>query len=204
MKPVATEESSLLEGLRAGSRDAFREAVARYSGPMLATARAIAGPGRAEDVVQEAWLTVYQKIDGFEGRSGLATWLQRIVTNQAISVLRKFRREVTAADLPDAVDDAPDWFDREGNWSSPPPAWNVSSPEALLTADELQECIDKHIALMSDHQRTVLVMRDMQVLSFEEICAAVELSATNARVLLHRARLRLVDMINRFQETGTC
>jgi RNA polymerase sigma-70 factor, ECF subfamily len=200
---MASDEARLVDRLRARSREAFREAVERYSGSMLATARAIAGPAHAEDIVQDAWLVVFQKIDSFEGRSSLATWLHRIVTNRAISRLRETRHEVSQADLTDN-DEHPDWFDNQGNWTSPPPAWNASSPEALLTADELQECLDKHISLMPDNQRVVLVMRDMQVLSFDEICATLELSAANARVLLHRARLRLVDMINHFQETGTC
>lgn len=200
---MESDESRLIEGLRAQSREAFREAVTRYSGSMLAAARAIAGPAHAEDIVQDAWLTVFQKIDAFEGRSSLATWLHRIVTNGAISSLRKKRLEVAAADLP-GHDDSPDWFDSQGNWASPPPAWNASSPESLLTAEELQECLDKHMLLLPENQRAVLVMRDMQVLPFDEICTTLELSAANARVLLHRAHVRLVSMINTFQETGTC
>jgi RNA polymerase sigma-70 factor, ECF subfamily len=200
---MESDESQLIEGLRAQSRQAFREAVTRHSGSMLATARAIAGPALAEDIVQDAWLTVFQKIDAFEGRSSLATWLHRIVTNGAISSLRRKRPEIAATEL-SGHDDSSDWFDSQGNWISAPPAWHASSPEALLTADELQECLDKHVQLMPDSQRAVLVMRDMQLLPFDEICVALELSAANARVLLHRARLRLVSMINHFQETGAC
>lgn len=200
---MISDESKLVDDLCAKSGEAFRAAVAQFSGPMLATARAIAGTADAEDIVQEAWLTVYQKIDGFERRSSLATWLQRIVTNRALSRLRKGGREISQADLP-VHESGPDWFDAKGNWATAPPAWSASSPEALLTADELQECMDKHLLLMPEHQRAVLVMRDMQVLSFEEICATLELSTANARVLLHRARSRLMGMVNRFQESGTC
>jgi RNA polymerase sigma-70 factor, ECF subfamily len=197
------DESRLIDGLRVRCGDAFREAVIRFSGPMLATASAIAGAADAEDIVQDSWLTVYQKIDTFEDRSRLATWLHRIVTNRAISSLRKTGRERTATHLP-GHDGSPDWFDDQGNWASPPQTWNGSSPEALLTAGELQDCLDKHISLMPENQRVVLVMRDMQGLSFEEICATLELSAANARVLLHRGRSRLMEMIDRFQERGTC
>jgi RNA polymerase sigma-70 factor, ECF subfamily len=198
-----SDEPALVERLKDGSPAAFREAVQQFSGAMLATARAIAGPAHAEDIVQDAWLTVFRQIKGFEGRSSLATWLQRIVTNGAISHLRKYRREVSEVEL-GRGEDSPDWFDHRGRWSSPPPKWGATSPDELLTADELQDCLDKHIRMMPDNQRAVLVMRDMQVLGFEDICAALDLSSSNARVLLHRARIRLVEMINGFQETGRC
>jgi len=196
-------ETELIEGLRARSADAFREAVTRFSGPMLATARAIAGAAQAEDIVQDAWITVFRQIDGFQQRAALGTWLQRIVANRAISVIRKNRREISAADTA-GNDPAADWFDQRGEWASARPAWHANSPDALLTADELQDCLNKHLGEMPDNQRVVLVLRDIQGLDFESICEDLDISAANARVLLHRARLRLVKMIDHFEETGTC
>lgn len=196
-------EARLLQEMKAGTAGAFTRAVEKYSGPMLATARAIAGAAHAEDIVQDAWIKVFQQIGAFEGRSSLSTWIQRIVANRAISVLRKSGRELTNSDVSEAGDE-PDWFDHKGKWASAPPAWHTSSPDALLTADELQACLDTHLARMSDNQRAVLVMRDMQGLAFEEVGSILEISPANARVLLHRARLRLVEMINRFEETGEC
>lgn len=201
----AITEAELVEGLRAHSPAAFREAVTRYAGAMLATARAIVGAAQAEDVVQDAWLTVFRRIDGFEGRSSLGTWLQRIVANRAVSLLRRSGREINASDGPG--DEIPaDWFDAAGGWSkdATPPAWHTSSPDALLTADELQECLDKHLDAMPDAQRVVLVMRDMEGCEFDDICGALDVTTANVRVLLHRARLRLVKMVNHFEETGSC
>ena len=78
------DETLLIEGLRAGRRGSFQLAVTRYSGAMLATARAIAGPANAEDVVQDAWLTVFERVNSFEGRSSFKTWLQgRCLTTNA-------------------------------------------------------------------------------------------------------------------------
>lgn len=197
-------EAELVAGLKSGSRDAYREAIARHGGAMLAAARAIVGPSQAEDIVQEAWVTVFRKVHGFEQRASLATWLNRIVSNAAISHIRKSRREVLAADLARDEDPEPDWFDERGRWRSPPPNWGASSPEALLTASELEDCFDKHLIRMPERQRSVIVMRDMQDMPFEDICGTLEISLTNARVLLHRARLRLVEMVNHFQESGEC
>ncbi len=99
---------------------------------------------------------------------------------------------------------AADWFDPAGSWSEPPLAWDAASPEALLAAEALQECIDKHLLEMPDNQRSVLVLRDMQAMPFTEICNELNLTASNVRVLLHRARMRLMEMVNQFEETGTC
>jgi RNA polymerase sigma-70 factor, ECF subfamily len=197
-------EADLVAGLQSGSREAYRIAIARHGGAMMAAARAIVGPSQAEDIVQEAWVTVFRQVHKFEQRASLATWLNRIVSNAAISHLRKSRREVLEADLARDEEAEPDWFDREGKWRSPPPNWGASSPEALLTASELEDCFDKHLLGMPERQRSVLVMRDMEDLPFDDICGMLEISGPNARVLLHRARLRLVEMVNHFQETGEC
>lgn len=198
-------EAELLDALKSGEPDAFGRMVEAYTGPMLATARAIAGAAHAEDIVQDAWINIFQRIEGFEGRARLSTWVQRIVANRAISVLRKSGRELTNSDMcGDGEADDPDWFDHKGHWAAAPPEWHTSSPDALLTADELQACLDAHLARMPDNQRAVLVMRDMQGLAFEELSSILEISPGNARILLHRARLRLVDMVNRFEETGEC
>lgn len=200
-KPV--DEATLIAGLQAGDQEAYRVAVAKFSPRMLATARAIVGPSNADDVVQDAWVTVYRQIERFEQRSALATWLQRIVANGAISHLRRQKKQASSETNQEQPPDA-DWFDDRGRWVNPPVAWDTSTPEDLLTASDLQECIDKHIALMTDQQRHVLVMRDMQSQSFDDICNDLELSASNVRVLLHRGRNKLMKMVDHFQETGTC
>jgi RNA polymerase sigma-70 factor, ECF subfamily len=198
-----SDEISLVAGLRAGQREAFRFAVGRYSAQMLAAARAIVGPANAEDIVQDAWLTVFKQIDGFEHRAALGTWLQRIVSNRAISHLRAHAREVAPPVAEGSEPDA-DWFDSAGNWANPPRSWDMASPDDLLTAADLQDCIDKHLQLMPEAQREVIVMRDMQDQGFDEICNSLAVTTSNARVLLHRARLRLMKMVDHFQETGAC
>lgn len=193
----------LVSALQAGDRAAFEQAVIRYSPTMLATARAIVGAAHAEDIVQDAWIAVHRQITGFEQRAALGTWLNRIVSNRAISFLRAHAREVQQNARSDEEPDA-NWFDTQGRWTAPPRSWDAASPDDLLSADALQACIDKHLQLMPDSQRQVMVMRDMQEQSFDDICNDLGLTASNARVLLHRARLRLMKMVDHFQETGTC
>ncbi len=198
-----TDDPTLIAALRRGDSAAFRRAVAHYSPHMIAVARRVAGVDRAEDIVQEAWLVAFRKIDGFQERSSLRTWLHRIVTNLAISEIRRQSRELPAADAPlQDVDD--DWFDSRGHWASPVSDWGPGSPDEVLTAEELQTCIDKHLAEMPENQRLVITMRDLYLQDTEEICNELNLSASNVRVLLHRGRVRLMDMVNRFKETGSC
>jgi len=200
--PPATDRD-LIQRMRNGDRDAYREAVARYSPRMLGTARRIVGPDYAEDIVQDAWISVLNSLDGFEERAALGTWLVRITTNRAISHIRSNAREVNLDSTEDGGPYA-DWFDERGRWATPPSMWDAGSPDELLSAGQLQACIDKHLDMMPTSQRAVVIMRDVQQQSFEEICNDLSLSASNARVLLHRGRLRLLNMINGFQKTGAC
>lgn len=181
----------------------FRRAVAAYSPQMLATARRIVGGADAEDLVQESWLAAFRQISSFEGRSKLSTWLCRIVSNRAISSLRSKPKELSLdSDL--GSDPAANWFDETGHWVARPTLWDPGTPEQLLDATELQRCIDRHLDEMPDNQRRVLLLRDTHEKSFDEICNSTELSASNVRVMLHRGRLKLMAMVNHFQETGTC
>lgn len=198
-----SDEAALLARLRARDAAAFAQAVAIYGPRMLATARAICGPASAEDVVQDAWVTAFTRIDGFEGRARLGTWLQRIVVNGAITHLRA-RASRTASATGPSEEPFHGRFDDRGHWSAAPTQWHLDTPDALLSAAALQDCIDKTLAAMPDAQRAVLQLRDVDEVSFEEICNELALSPSNARVLLHRARTRLMQMVERFQETGTC
>jgi len=198
-----SDEAQLLAGMRSGDMRLFRQAVISYTPVMLATARRLVGSADADDVVQEAWLSAYQQIEGFEGRSKLSTWLCRIVSNTAISALRR-RKKDQSLDAIGAEDASSEWFDSAGHWSNTPGLWNPGSPQELLDATELQHCIDRHLDKMPDKQRQVVMLRDIQQSNFPDICNAVGLSASNVRVMLHRGRMKLLAMVNTFQETGTC
>jgi len=197
------DEKILLEGLSSGRTEAFQKAIEVYSGAMLATARSIAGSANAEDIVQDAWLTVFQRVDTFEQRASFRTWLQRIVANRAISHLRSHSREVSEV-VVDDESSMSDWFDTAGSWIEPPTRWHADSPDALLEAEELQNCLDKHLRILPENQQRVLMLRDIQQLALDDICNELDISASNARVLLHRGRTRLMDMVNHFKETGSC
>ncbi|AGI25500.1 putative sigma-70 factor, ECF subfamily protein [Pseudomonas sp. ATCC 13867] len=202
---MPTDDSELLSRLLAGDQQAFRTLVAAYQGAMRAVAIAIVGAAHADEVVQDAWLAAVRNLDGFQGRSSLKTWLLTITANTAKSRLRKVRRDVSLDDLPaphGSIDDSR--FAADGHWSPAPLAWHEDSPEALLAGEELRECLEKTLASLSELQRSVLLLRERQGLDLEAICNLLDVSLSNVRVLLHRARLKVFATLEHFEETGEC
>ncbi|MCY1335641.1 ECF RNA polymerase sigma-E factor [compost metagenome] len=198
-------DADLLPRLLAGEQGAFRELIGAYQSAMRAVAYAIVGQRYADEVVQDAWLAVVRNLDGFQQRSSLKTWLLTIVANAARSRLKQYRREVLLDDLPaphGTVGDAR--FADDGHWAARLPAWHEDSPEALLTEDELRECLEKTLLSLSEMQRGVLLLRERQGLELEEICNLLQISLSNVRVLLHRGRLKLFATLEHFEETGQC
>ena len=188
MQPV---ETSVVEALRAGDESAFRSLVREYGPSMLRVARMYVGSRAvAEEVVQEAWVAVLNGIGRFEGRSSLKTWIFRILTNIAKTRGQREGRTVPfsalASDEETAVD--PDRFAENGRWLAPPRSWG---PEERLLGGETREVVDGTIAALPPSQALVITMRDVEGFSAEETCNALDISETNQRVLLHRARSKV-------------
>lgn len=205
--PNNNYESLLIDQLIAGDEQAFCALINQHHGLMLTISRAIIGDAFAEDVVQDAWLAVHKHIGNFERRSSLKTWIITIVSNEAKSRLRREARQVSLEQLDD---DTPgsyldgNNFKTDGHWKNPIPHWDNESPEALLEEKQLQKCITKALSLLPPLQKAAFILRDMEEQSFEDICNILQISASNVRVLVHRARLALMQVIDHYQETGTC
>jgi RNA polymerase sigma-70 factor, ECF subfamily len=195
------DDHALVERLRAGDEEAFMDLVARWSPSMLRVARMyVPSQAVAEEVVQEAWLGVLTGIGRFEGRSSLRTWVFSILVNRARTRGERERRTVPFAALArdegegefNAVD--PARFVREGDavgaWAAPPVRW-WEEPERALDSAEAVERIESEIARLPETQRAVITMRDVLGMSSEDVRHALDLSETNQRVLLHRARSKV-------------
>lgn len=198
-------DSALIARLLAGEQKAFRELVATYQGAMRAVAFAIVGSRNADEVVQDAWLAVVRNLGGFQGRSSLKTWLLTITANTAKTRLKHNRREVLLDDLPGPHGSiGEERFADNGHWLLAPHAWHQDTPEALLTEEELRECLEITLTSLSELQSSVLLLRERQGLELEEICNLLQISLSNVRVLLHRARLKVFATLEHFEETGQC
>lgn len=198
------ESSAFLERLRGGDRDAFAALVGRYHNQLIATARSMLNPADAEEAVQDAWISAYNAMARFEGRSKLSTWLTRIVINEARMRLRRAGREINMQVDDEGRDALADRFKPGGHWLHPPSNWGSDAPDALLTSEELRHCMEKTLQSLPENQRLALELRDIQGLDFDDICNTLDVGASNVRVLLHRARTKLFALVDHFRETGEC
>lgn len=198
-----SSEAALLERIRAGDERVFSELVRSWGGVMLRLALVHVGSRAvAEEVVQEAWLTVLRDLDRFEGRSSLRTWVLGIVVNLARSRARAERRSTPVSlEAAEAVvdpgrfrpSDAPRWAD---HWALGPVPWGV--PDDDLLAGETRRVVFAAIAELPPAQREVLVLRDLAGLTAPETCNVLGLTDTNQRVLLHRARSRVRNALESY------
>lgn len=202
---IENNDQALLDGLRAGDNQAYVELIGRYHSKFLVIARSIIGDSFAEDVVQEAWSAIFRAIGKFEGRSRLSTWMIQIVCNEARSRLRREKRQIQLDDLePLLIAESDPRFDVTGHWQSPPNRWELATPELMLEESELQRCLEHCLSVLPEQQKAVFLMREIEQLELDAIATLLSLSHGNTRVLLHRARLRLLDTVDHYQETGEC
>lgn len=194
-----------LKLLQAQDQDAFAQLVKHHHRQMIHIARSIIGDAQAEEVVQEAWISIHRNLVKFEGRSSLKTWMFTIVSNGAKTRLRKESRQVLFADVESSMAALPeDLFGSDGKWSKPPSKWDVDSPDQLLAESQLQDCIEKTTQSLPEQQKAVFLLREIEQQEMDEVRNILNLTDSNVRVLLHRARVKLMQVIDRYQETGIC
>ena len=198
-------ESELVTRLRAGDEQAFTALVDRYHAALRRLARTfVSTDAAADEVVQDTWVVVLDGIGKFEERSSFKTWLFRILVNRARTKGTREARTVPASSLPtdddrDAPAVDPARFDQRGMWSAPPTRWDANTPEKLVLRQELVVALDHAIRELPERQRTVVVLRDVLGWTSDEVCNVLELEETNQRVLLHRARSRLREMLEDYR-----
>ena len=183
----------LIQRLRAGDEQAFVVLVRRYHESMIGLASSFV-PSRAvaEEVVQDTWMGVVRGIGNFEGRSSLRTWLFRILVNRARTAGTRERRSVAIGDAEPAVD--PSRFDEAGAWLSPPEQW-IEEADDRLRSGKLAGRVRSVIEELPARQREVVTLRDVEGLSSDEVCHVLEITDGNQRVLLHRGRSRVRQVL---------
>jgi RNA polymerase sigma-70 factor, ECF subfamily len=187
------EEAELVARLRSGDEEAFRFLVERYHNALLRLAQTMV-PTRAvaEEVVQDTWLGLVRGINRFEGRSSLRTWLFHVLVNRARSTGARERRPTMGITAGPSVD--PSRFGPNGAWADPPVPWPDDVDDRIV-ARQLAERIRPKIDELPEMQRQVVLLRDVEGMSAEEVCDLLGLTEGNQRVLLHRGRSRLRSMV---------
>lgn len=197
--PLFEDEQVLIDALLAGDSEAFEWLVGRYQSRMVAVARAIIGDAFAEEVVQDAWISAIKALPGFAGRSSLLTWLLQITANGAKSRLRREKRH-QSLDEGWQLEDNDDRFDARHHWRQDISQWELSTPEAIAENAELSAIIEQAFSQLPPMQQAVMELYDLQQIPMPEICNILDISASNARVLLHRARTAIQQQIAHYQD----
>jgi RNA polymerase sigma-70 factor (ECF subfamily) len=202
MSSASQQDLALVAALRGGDETAFMMLVERYQPAMLRIARMYVSTNAvAEDVVQDAWIGVLKGLDGFEGRSSLRTWIFRILVNTAKTRGQREARSlpfssVWAADPDGEPSVDPDRFLPLGHplspgaWAELPVGWE-STPEERLLSKEALTVVSRAIEALPPNQREVIRLRDVLGWPSSEVRNALDISETNQRVLLHRARTKV-------------
>jgi RNA polymerase sigma-70 factor (ECF subfamily) len=186
-------ECTLLSNLIEGDQYAFNQFVKRHQSRMDATARAIVGPMLADDVVQDAWLSIFRNIKSFEGRASLRTWLLVITANMAKAHLRKSRNELSR--IPRNALKVISAEEQEEHGASV--LWHDETPDALLARDQKCEELEAGLQALPKRQREVVYLYDYQGMAMNDIADRHGITQGNVRVLLHRARATLLSAMER-------
>lgn len=210
---VQLDEAGLVQALQRGDEAVFSTVMDWYSASLLRLAMAYV-PSRAvaEEVVQETWMGVLEGIGRFESRSSFKTWLFRILTNRAKTRgTRERRYESFGLGGSDSEgEEDPSLEDTlfategsgKGHWIDPPQGWEPDTPERALLSKECRTAIEEAIQALPNKQRQVITLRDVQGMSSEEICNILDISETNQRVLLHRARTKVRRVLDPYVREG--
>jgi RNA polymerase sigma-70 factor (ECF subfamily) len=192
-------DAALVDRLRDGDEAAFVALVDRYHEPMLRLARSmVSSPAVAEEAVQDTWLGVVRGIERFEGRSSIKTWLFRILVNRARSAGAREERSVPL-DAENAVD--PAHFDAGGQWVEPVERWRQEFEDRMESA-AWAPILRSALEQLPARQRTVVVLRDVEGLTSDEVCGVLGITGGNQRILLHRGRSRMREMLDAEMRKG--
>jgi RNA polymerase sigma-70 factor (ECF subfamily) len=194
------DDRELVDAARAGDREAFRALFERYHRRAFALAYGVVhNQDDALDIVQDAFIKAHRYLDRFEGTSTFYTWLYRIVMNLAIDHIRKHRR-LRPVELTDASVGDGDGETAVGGDALLPRILGGNPGRALLDK-EIRERIDRALAELSDNHRAVLVMRELEGLSYEEMAQVMGCSKGTIMSRLFHARKnmqkRLLDLLER-------
>ena len=187
-----TGEAELVAALRRGDEWAFETMVRTYGGRLYAVARRICGNEEdARDALQSAYLSAFRSLAGFEGSCQLSTWLHRIVVNTALMRLRSKRRkpEESIESLLPAFQEDGHHLEQFSEWSMP--------ADRLLEREDVRAVVRACIAQLPDRSRQVLMLRDIEERSTEEVAGMLALTPTAVKVRLHRARQALSTLLRR-------
>lgn len=181
-------EQELVSRAKQGDQDAFSQLVEVNQNKIYTLALRMTGsPEDGADLAQEAFLRAWRSLPSFQGESNFSTWLYRLTSNLCIDFLRreKRRRAVTAAVPLDGEEDSPPTQVPDHRFT----------PESEWERKELRAALDRGLSKLSDGHRQVLVLRELEGLSYAEIAGRLELEEGTVKSRIARARMSLRNIL---------
>ena len=194
---MSIAERLLINRLKARDEQAFNEIVRRHGDQVFSLVyRMIGSRSEAEDIAQEVFVTVFKTIDGFRGESKFSTWLLRIAANQCKNRIKYLaRRPAGASAFEDAAETAGEASPSSG---LPLPAQgHIDAPDVLMEAAEMESLTQAAIAALDEEHRLLIVLRDVEELSYQEIGEITGLAEGTIKSRLHRARMSIKEHLDR-------
>jgi RNA polymerase sigma-70 factor (ECF subfamily) len=189
---AGVDEAFLVSRLRAGDEQAFEDLVRTFGGRLLAVARRfVRNEEDAQDIVQCAYLSAFRALDQFEGGCQLSTWLHRIVVNTALMRLRSKRRKPE-----DSIEDLLPTFLEDGHHVEQFSDWTTPA-DVLIERNETRATVRACIDRLPDNYRAVLLLRDIEERSTQEVADVLSMTPTAVKVRLHRARQALSTLLRK-------
>lgn len=186
-------DRQLIARLRAGEGDAFTELVRAHQGPVYRLLlRMLGNPAEAEELAQDVFVAVFKAIDSFRGDSRLSTWIFRIAANHARNRLKYLARRHRKAQRPYEDEQRADAVVATGAV--------MPGPDQLAEARQAERLLQQALQGLDDKQRTLVILRDLEQISYEDIQEITGLPAGTVKSRLHRARLALHKRYTALQE----
>ena len=191
---MSVAERLLIGRLKERDPSAFDEIVRRYMDKVFSlTYRMLGNRQEAEDVAQEVFITVFKTVDSFRGEAKFSTWLLRIAANQSKNRLKYLARRATD---PDGLEDG-GALDVAAAPHAMPLSGQVDGPDVLAEAAELDGLLQAGIAQLDEEQRLLVILRDVEEMSYEEIGEVTGLPEGTIKSRLHRARMALKEWLDK-------
>ncbi len=190
---VALDENELIHRCQKGDLAAFDDLVRLYEKKVYNLAYRMSGNhDDANDLSQEAFLRVFQSLKDFRGQSSFSTWLYRVVSNVCLDELRQRGRRPTISIDEPVSSDKGETMQRQLADTAPP-------PDELAERREVREVVQSCIEELSEEYRVVIVLRDLQDLSYQEIAEVLDCSLGTVKSRLNRARLALKERLSQLE-----
>lgn len=192
---------TLIEKVLNGDPVAKRDLIKQHHLTLKKIILKYAGNEHCDDILQETWINIFKNIHSFKHQSDIQTWMVRIAINAA----NHFHNKSAQLRTNQNIDDQHDLFHENGSWKHPLHKWSHSaSPEEIHSSDQLSAIIDREIAALPEQQKAVLTLHDIENINFEKICNILDISNSNVRVLLHRARQQILVKVDAFYKEQQC